>query len=98
MQVTALAVLLVILFPVVSLTDDLQTYTGPAEIEHLLRRDMQDQPAGQVNTAAIVVAVLFSLPNMQAPGTLSYPCASIKTGTPSEESAEACGNRPPPCA
>jgi hypothetical protein len=37
-QIMALAVLIVILLPVVSLTDDLQASAAPAEMEHLIRR------------------------------------------------------------
>jgi len=39
MQVVALAVLLLILFPVISVTDDLQTVQNPAETDSCLRRD-----------------------------------------------------------
>jgi len=35
MQIAALAILIIILFPVVSLTDDLLACTTPAEVEHL---------------------------------------------------------------
>jgi hypothetical protein len=37
-QLTALAVLIVVLLPAVSLTDDLQACTAPAEAEHIGRR------------------------------------------------------------
>lgn len=37
-QLVALVILIVILLPVVSLTDDLQACTAPAEMEHFLRR------------------------------------------------------------
>src|ERR1035438_6715069 len=39
MQFVALAVLLLILFPVISVTDDLQAMQNPAEADCLLRRD-----------------------------------------------------------
>ena len=39
MQFVALAVLLLILFPVISVTDDLQVAQNPAEADCLVRRD-----------------------------------------------------------
>jgi hypothetical protein len=98
MQITALAVLVVVLFPVVSLTDDLLAYTAPAEVEHLVRRDLQDQPSGHVNAAAVMIAALFSHPHAIGLGILLRPSLSIKVGTPREESLEVLGNRPPPRA
>jgi hypothetical protein len=98
MQITALAVLLVILFPVVSLTDDLLAYTAPAEVEHLVRRDLQDQPAAQIDAAAAIIGALFWFPDTPGSGIPFHTSRAVRIGTPREESLEVLGNRPPPSA
>jgi len=98
MQITALAVLIVILFPVVSLTDDLLACTAPAEIEHLVRRDLQDQPTGHVDTAPVILVSSFAFHHPICSGTVSEPSLSMKIGVPSDESLVVRGNRPPPCS
>jgi len=98
MQITALAVLIVVLFPVVSLTDDLRAYTAPAEVEHLMRRDSQDQTGGHAHTAAAIPAVLLALPHTSRLGTSQGSALSMKIGTPREAYMEVLENRPPPCA
>ena len=98
MQMTALALLVLVLFPVVSLTDDLLACSAPSEVEHLVRRDLQNQPSGHVNSVAVMIAALFSNPHAIGFGILSRPPLSIKVGTPREASLEVLGNRPPPRA
>jgi hypothetical protein len=96
MQIAALAVLVVILFPVVSLTDDLLGCTAPAETEHLVRRDLHDRMESVSPTASIAVgaSVYFaSGSGLQLKSSLS-PTTEI--GTPREQFLRTRGNRPPP--
>ena len=97
LQITALAVLIVILFPVVSLTDDLLAYTAPAEAEHLVRRDLHDLAAGPTGTTAVILAALFAFPHAGSAILYRTP-PSMKLGTPHEKSLDILGIRPPPSA
>lgn len=97
MQIMALAILIVILFPVVSLTDDLQACTAPAEAEHLTRRgDLQSHADSPLHTAAIVVAALLSFPRASRFQTISHLSPAMEIVTPSENYLSIVGNRPPP--
>jgi hypothetical protein len=96
----ALCLLLVVLFPVISITDDLQAMTATAEIEHVLRR-AHDAPSLPMGGGVMGVAVLFSLalivitlPNLRSirVRTHGYP-ATLLTGF-----VRAIGVRPPPAA
>lgn len=97
MQIMALAILIVILFPVVSLTDDLQACTAPAEAEHLTRRgDLQCHADSPLHTAAIVVAALLSFPPASGFQTIPHLSKAMEIKTPSENYLSIVGNRPPP--
>jgi hypothetical protein len=96
MQIAALAILIIILFPVVSLTDDLLACTTPAEVEHLVRRDLFDHLDNDLQPASIVAAALVSLQNAAELQTISKVTPAIEIGTPREESLSMMGNRPPP--
>jgi hypothetical protein len=54
----ALFLLLVLLFPVISMTDDLQALTGPAEVEHVMRRHHE---APSISGGVLDAIVLLSL-------------------------------------
>ncbi len=95
-QIAALAIVIVILLPVVSLTDDLLACTAPAEVEHLVRRDLLDHVDNDLQAASIVAAALVSLQNASELQTISKLRPSIEIGTPREESLSIIGNRPPP--
>ncbi len=97
MQLVALAVLLLILFPVISVTDDLQAIQNPAETDSTLRRDHIAAGSQSIFPAVAAqplpaAAELFSgfpsfsaVRNLPAP-TIDYPAlASVQ-------------NRPPPAA
>jgi cytochrome b len=56
----ALFVLLVLLFPVISMTDDLQAMTAPAEVEHLMRRH-HDAPMLHMGSNMLEAVALLSL-------------------------------------
>ena len=95
-QIAALAIVIVILLPVVSLTDDLLACTAPAEVEHLVRRDLLDHVDNDLQAASIVAAALVSLQNASELQTISKLKPSIEIGTPREESLSIMGIRPPP--
>src|SRR5271170_6544363 len=85
MQIAALAVLILILFPVVSLTDDLQACTAPAEAEHLMRRgDLQTHADSSLHTAWIVVAALLTFHQASGFQAISHLSPSIEVVTPSK--------------
>jgi hypothetical protein len=97
MQIMALAILIVILLPVVSLTDDLQACTAPAEVEHLIRRgDLQAHADSPLHAASIVVAALLSYDKASGFPTLSHLSPAIEIATSSEDYLRIAGNRPPP--
>lgn len=56
----ALCLLLVLLFPVISMTDDLQALTAPAEVEHVMRRQL-DAPLLQMSSNMLDAVALLSL-------------------------------------
>ena len=99
MQIMALAIVIVILFPVVSLTDDLQACTTPVEVEHLTRRgDLQAHADSPLQTAWIVVASLLSLQQASGFQTMAHLSPAIEIVIPSEDYLSIVGNRPPPAA
>jgi len=97
MQFVALAVMLLILFPVISVTDDLQAVQNPAETDSSLRRDHiavsphSILPAVAALPLAIFAGVLSGLPRFT--GTRSLPVPAIDY--PALASIQ---NRPPPAA
>lgn len=97
MQWVALLLLIVILLPAISLTDDLQAAQNPAEIDTCLRRDHDWLAPHAMVPIAIALAVPFfaGLPVQasywQAPGSPTTP----KFIPPALSSIE---NRPPPAA
>jgi len=96
MQIAALAILIVVLLPVVSLTDDLLACTAPAEIEHLMRRDLLDHAESDLQAAFIVAAALVSVQAASGVQTFSRLTPSMEIGAPREEFLSIVGNRPPP--
>jgi hypothetical protein len=96
-QLVALAMLILVLLPVVSLTDDLQAMTTPIEIEHITRRadilPAIDQP---VDIAALLSAQLSLsryLPHLQ---TFLLHEPSIQGARPQTGCIRQMANRPPP--
>ena len=98
MQIMALAVLIVILLPVVSLTDDLQACTAPAEAERLMRRDLQVHPDSPLHAASIVVATLLFFQKAPVLQIMSLHFPSEEIVIPSKGHLSVVGNRPPPGA
>jgi hypothetical protein len=97
-QIMALAVLIVILLPVVSLTDDLQACTAPAEMEHLIRRiDMQHSLDASLQTVSLLDVNTLSLEE-DASRLQALLCAPriVKIALPIEGFLNVAGIRPPP--
>ena len=97
MQVVALAVLILVLLPVISMTDDLLAAQNPAEVVTCVRRDHDDSsPHYVVPVAAAPLLVLFS-------GlALSVSAFRLPDELPARSSRppalSSIQNRPPPAA
>jgi len=98
-QVTALAVLTMILLPVISVSDDLQQSHNPAEVErtsvrsdqHLVRRDAA-QPAPPA------LAFVISCFLLASPRTITFLRTSTRQRTPQLPHDCVFASRPPPAA
>jgi hypothetical protein len=96
--VIALGLLLVLLFPVISMTDDLVAMSAPVEVEHMLRRSeaplMHASPIDLVHSVALVsLAVLRA--GVQLPrssGVEPLPASATLLA----DFVRAVGVRPPP--
>ena len=97
MQVVALALLILILFPVISVTDDLQAAQNPAETDSCQRRDHVVSSAHSVFPAVaalplpVFAELSFGVLRTAAPGSLSAPLVDHPALAPIQ-------NRPPPAA
>ena len=95
----ALALLVVILFPVISMTDDLAVMSAPAEVEHMLRRS--EAPLAPVTFLGILgalAAIVLIVLNMAAPRFYSRIRTRVFAATLLAGLIRACGVRPPPAA
>jgi hypothetical protein len=96
-QIIALGVLLLILFPVISLTDDLQTALNPAEADVCLRRDQGSSlphtilPAVAALPVSRLAELSFSVQRIVAQGSLDTPTFDLPALMPIQ-------NQPPPPA
>jgi hypothetical protein len=95
-QLAALAVLLLILFPVISVTDDLQAVQNPAETDCLLRRGHACSTAHSVfpTIAALPLPVgehSIGFQRRATPGSLPSPVVDDPALAPVQ-------SRPPPAA
>lgn len=96
-QFVALVLLILILFPVISVTDDLLAAQNPAETDSCVRRDYAThgvQPAPQllaILPAPLVVAHRFGFLGFAGPDAHPLPTLSAPATAPIE-------NRPPPTA
>jgi hypothetical protein len=97
MQFVALAVLVLILFPVISVTDDLQALQNPAEADCCLRRVHVVPNTNSVfpPVAALPVPVFaeltFNIVRLANPGRLSAPIVD-------HPGLASIDNRPPPAS
>ena len=98
-QLVALAVLAAILLPVISLTDDLQANTNPAETERVTRRgDLQlsaDQP---LHRLPAVFAPLGATPIFSQMPAMGFPAAAETVPRQAYGFFRAFTTRPPPMA
>jgi hypothetical protein len=97
MQLVALAVLLLILFPVISVTDDLQAAQNPAETDSSLRRDhLVANPHSIFPAVASLPLPLF------AELSFGIPCIATADSFPApaidHPALAPIQNRPPPAA
>jgi hypothetical protein len=96
-QLVALALLILILFPVISVTDDLQAAQNPAETDSSLRRDYivsgvhAAPPLTAIAPEPLLIANRFGFLGFAAPGAHLLPKLRAPEMTPIE-------NRPPPIA
>jgi hypothetical protein len=96
----ALILLLVLLFPVISMTDDLQALSAPAEVEHAMRRH-HDAPSLSFGSSLLDAIALLSLiligialPTISSIRVRTYGyVATLLAGF-----VRAIGVRPPPAA
>jgi hypothetical protein len=97
MQFVALAVIILILFPVISVTDDLQAAQNPAEADSCLRRDHACSTPHSIfpPVAALPLPVFadlsFGILRIATPGGLPAPVIEHPVLAPIQ-------NRPPPVA
>lgn len=96
-QFVALAVVILILLPAISMTDDLMAAQNPAEVDSSVRRDYSvSSPHGQNSLMAALPAPAFTGPSfglvhLCAPGRWSAPCVELPV-------LASIQNRPPPAA
>jgi hypothetical protein len=98
MQFVAIAMLILILLPVISLSDDLQAYATPLETEHLARRgDLIDHNSLlPLLSAALSMMLLFGLAYRRSQAIILAVAQSI---TPDHAGyRRILGNLPPPQA
>jgi hypothetical protein len=95
----ALILLIVILFPVISMTDDMVMMRAPAEIEHIMRRS--EAPLASVAMlglfGALAALVLIAV-SMAAPRFYSQICSRVFVTRLLDGFIRAFGVRPPPAA
>jgi hypothetical protein len=97
MQIVALAVVLLILFPVISVTDDLQAVQNPAETNCCQRRVHGYAVAHPISSpvaalpAPAFAELSFGILSVAAPGRISAPLVDHPGLAPIQ-------NRPPPVA
>lgn len=96
-QMIALCVLLIILLPAISMTDDLMAAQNPAEVDSSLRRDHEYVrphalfPATAALPQLAFAGVSFDAHRQAAPGLVSAPAFDLPALAPIQ-------NRPPPVA
>jgi hypothetical protein len=96
-QVAALAMLIVILFPVISVTDDLQTIQNPAELDCCARRNHEvSYPHSIFPAVATLPPPVFAKPSFGflhfvTPSSFPVPALDNPALAPIQ-------NRPPPVA
>ena len=95
-QVVALALLILILFPVISVTDDLIAVQNPAETDSLARRGLEVSSLYAASLSPALPCETFRMPFPVAWG----PVAALESDPqlPQTTALDPVENRPPPCA
>src|SRR5271165_5809032 len=94
-QFVALALLILILFPVISVTDDLQAIQNPAEADCCLRRDhVVSSPSSAFSAVATLPPPAFA--GLPCAFLLSTAHCSLTAPTIDEPALVTIQNRPPP--
>lgn len=97
LQLIALALLVVILLPVISLTDDLQANTISAETEHFSRRVEVVQSAGpDLHSLPLALALLVAAPALAPTLVVGSIRPDQLVFSRVDDRALARANRPPP--
>lgn len=95
----ALMLLLVLLFPAISMTDDRVAMSTPTELDHMMRAS--ETPHGQINVLglfSLLAAVFLVLLKMAAPLFYARLCPRIFAEKLLAGFIRAFGVRPPPLA
>lgn len=97
----ALMLLVVLLLPVISLTDDLAAMSHPAEVEHIVRRgDISLLHLDQMQTAMLDASILIAwmfIGLALLVSLLSRVVPRRRAGRLLDGFGVTCGIRPPPC-
>ena len=97
LQLIALALLVVILLPVISLTDDLQANTNPAETEHFSRRiDVNPSADRQLHSLPLALALLVVAAAAVRPPVMGSVRPDQPVSSRVDDCSLACAKRPPP--
>jgi hypothetical protein len=99
MQLVALAVLTAVLLPVISLTDDLQASSNPAETERVGRRaDWQSPPDPSLASLPVALALLVAPPAFPQISSATFIATERMDAQPLLGFFRALAMRPPPSA
>lgn len=95
----AIVLLIVILFPAISMTDDLVAMNMPAEVEHVMRRSEAPlTPVAVLGLLGAFAAMMLVLISMAAPRFYSQTRTRVFAATLLAGFIRAFGVRPPPAA
>jgi hypothetical protein len=95
----ALILLIVILFPVISMTDDMVMMRAPAEIEHIMRRSEAPlAPVAMLGLLGVLAALVLIIVSMAAPRFYSQIRSRVFAARLLDGFIRAFGVRPPPAA
>lgn len=95
----ALALLIVILFPVISMTDDMVVMRAPAEVEHMLRSSERPlAPVAILGFLSAFAAIALSILKAAAPSFYSRIRPHVFAAALLAGFIRAFGVRPPPAA
>lgn len=95
--VIAIALLIMVLFPAISMTDDLMAMNVPAEAEHMMRRSEAPlAPSPVLGLLSVFAAIALVVLKMTAPRLYCRISARVFAATLLDGLIRAVGVRPPP--